>query len=44
MPQHLENWPSEDRRSHVVFIVDGLDPELVKRSLHAFAVETGASS
>jgi G3E family GTPase len=37
-PVHLEAWASEDRRSHIVFIVDGLDPSLLKRSFEAFAV------
>ncbi|MFN4009004.1 MAG: CobW family GTP-binding protein [Pannonibacter sp.] len=27
MPKALEGWPSEDRRSRIVFIVDGLDPK-----------------
>jgi G3E family GTPase len=35
-PQHLERWPSEDRRSHIVFIVLGLDPDIIVRSLKAF--------
>ncbi|SOC45203.1 G3E family GTPase [Rhizobium subbaraonis] len=37
-PVHMEAWPSEDRRSHVVFIVDGLDPGLIKRSFEAFTL------
>jgi G3E family GTPase len=37
-PVHMEAWPSDDRRSHVVFIVDGLDAALLKRSFEAFAV------
>ncbi len=35
-PIHLAAWPDEDRRSHVVFIVDGLAREAVERSLAAF--------
>lgn len=35
-PVHMSAWPSEDRRSRIVFIVDGLDPETIKRSLQAF--------
>lgn len=35
-PAHLESWPSEDRRSRIVFIVRGLDPAAIKRSLAAF--------
>lgn len=37
-PVHMDAWPSDDRRSHVVFIVDGLDAALLKRSFEAFAV------
>jgi G3E family GTPase len=35
-PVHLAAWPDTDRRSRVVFIVDGLDPNLIRRSLSAF--------
>ncbi len=35
-PVHMTAWPDEDRRSHIVFIVDGIDPDLVRRSLTAF--------
>lgn len=35
-PVHMAAWPDEDRRSRIVFIVDGLDPDLVRRSLTAF--------
>lgn len=37
-PVHMGGWPSGDRRSHIVFIVDGLDATLLKRSFEAFAV------
>jgi len=37
-PVHMEAWASEDRRSHIVFIVDGLDAALLKRSFEAFAI------
>lgn len=37
-PVHMEAWPSGDRRSHIVFIVDGLDAALLRRSFEAFAV------
>lgn len=37
-PTHMEAWPSEDRRSHIVFIVDGLDASLLKRSFEAFTI------
>ncbi|EKF57900.1 cobalamin synthesis protein [Agrobacterium albertimagni AOL15] len=37
-PVHLEAWPSSDRSSRLVFIVDGLDTNLLKRSFSAFAL------
>lgn len=39
-PVHMSGWPSDDRRSHIVFIVDGLDATLLKRSFEAFAIAT----
>ncbi len=35
-PMHLAAWPGDDRRSHIVFIVDGLARDAVERSLAAF--------
>jgi G3E family GTPase len=35
-PVHMAAWPDADRRSRLVFIVDDLDPALIKRSLAAF--------
>ena len=35
-PVHMSAWPDADRRSRIVFIVDGLDPDLIRRSLAAF--------
>ena len=35
-PVHMSAWPSEDRRSRIVFIVDRLDPAAIERSLQAF--------
>jgi G3E family GTPase len=35
-PVHMSDWPSGDRRSRIVFIVDGLDPDLIRRSLDAY--------
>jgi G3E family GTPase len=35
-PTHLGQWPSEDRRSRIVFIVEGIEPELIRRSFLAF--------
>jgi G3E family GTPase len=35
-PVHLPAWPGDDRRSHVVFIVDGVSPAELRASLDAF--------
>jgi G3E family GTPase len=35
-PVHMARWPSDDRRSRLVFIVDGLDTGLIRRSFEAF--------
>jgi G3E family GTPase len=35
-PIHMAAWPDDDRRSRLVFIVDGLDRVLIERSLGAF--------
>jgi len=35
-PVHMAAWPDGDRRSRLVFIVDGLDRGLIERSLGAF--------
>ena len=35
-PIHMSAWPDDDRRSRLVFIVDGLDRGLIERSLGAF--------
>lgn len=35
-PAHLEAWPDDDRRSRIVFIMRGIDPALIERSLAAF--------
>ena len=32
-PFHLDAWPDEDRTSRLVFIVQGVDPDMLKRSL-----------
>lgn len=37
-PVHLAAWPSAERASRIVFIVDGLDVKLLKRSFNAFAL------
>ena len=35
-PIHMAGWPNEGRHSQLVFIVNGLDAQMVKRSLQAF--------
>lgn len=35
-PQHLDAWPDEDRRSRMVFVARGVEPEGLRRSLLAF--------
>lgn len=35
-PIYMAAWPDDDRRSHLVFIVDGLERAVVERSLEAF--------
>jgi G3E family GTPase len=43
-PRHMPEWPDKDRRSRLVFIVDGLDWAAIERSLSAFLrplVESG---
>ena len=41
-PIHMRAWPDAERRSRLVFIVDGLEPALIRRSLTLFA-RTGQS-
>jgi G3E family GTPase len=35
-PKHLDAWPDADRRSRLVFIVKGLEPAAIERSLRRF--------
>lgn len=35
-PVHLEHWPEGPRNSRMVFILEGLDPERIRRSFSAF--------
>ncbi len=35
-PEHLPAWPDADRRSRLVFIVDGVEDWQVERSFHSF--------
>ena len=35
-PEHLPAWPAGERQSRIVFIVEGLDPEAIRRSFRSF--------
>ena len=35
-PEHLEVWPSEDKRSRLVFVTRNIDPKMLRRSLEVF--------
>ncbi len=35
-PQHLEEWPLDEKNSHLVFILRSIDPQSIERSLKAF--------
>jgi G3E family GTPase len=41
-PNHLEEWPDEDHRSRVVFIMRGIRSEELLASLEAFRSIIGA--
>ena len=41
-PEHLPAWPDADHRSHLVFILHGLEPPVIERSLLAFQHLLGA--
>jgi hypothetical protein len=32
----MAGWPGPDRRSRIVFIVDDMDPDAIRRSMAAF--------
>jgi hypothetical protein len=35
-PVHLEEWPDDDHASRLVFVVQGIDPAFLDRSLRTF--------
>ena len=35
-PVHLDEWPDDDRASRIVFVVQGIEPSRVERSLRRF--------
>lgn len=38
-PTHLAGWPSDDRRTRIVFICKDIDEELIRRSFSAFVLK-----
>src|SRR5574337_62872 len=42
-PTHLARWPTEDRRTRIVFICKGLDEESIRRSFSAFVLKRRAA-
>jgi G3E family GTPase len=43
-PRHMPAWPDGERRSRLVFIVEGLERSAIERSLAAFAGRPTARS
>ncbi|MEB3101778.1 CobW family GTP-binding protein [Ferviditalea candida] len=43
-PDHLEQWPGEDRRSHIIFIMKSLEPLDILSSLKGFQHLVGAKA
>jgi G3E family GTPase len=43
-PVHMAAWPDSDRRSRLVFIVDGLDRAIIERSLATFQTSALAAA
>lgn len=41
-PEHLPQWPSADRRSHLILILQGIEPQQIITSLQAFQHLLGA--
>lgn len=41
-PDHLESWPSDDRRSKIIFIIRNIEQQDILRSLEAFQHVLGA--
>jgi G3E family GTPase len=42
-PVHMRAWPDTERRSRIVFIVKGLDPAAIERSLSGFMALAGGA-
>jgi G3E family GTPase len=42
-PDHLEEWPDEDHRSRIVFIMRNINPQEILKSLKAFQSVLGAT-
>ncbi len=41
-PEHLPQWPDTDRRSHLILILQGIEPRQIVQSLQAFQHLLGA--
>ncbi len=41
-PEHLPQWPEADQRSHLIFILQEIDPQQIVQSLNAFQHLLGA--
>lgn len=41
-PEHLPQWPNADRRSHLILILQGIEPQQIVTSLQAFQHLLGA--
>lgn len=41
-PEHLPQWPDADQRSHIIFILQAIDPQQIVQSLNAFQHFLGA--
>jgi G3E family GTPase len=35
-PVHLDTWPDEDTASRLVFVVQDIDPQVIRQSLFTF--------
>lgn len=42
-PRHMKHWPDGPRESRLVFIVEGIAPDLIRRSFAAFLSRGGAT-
>jgi hypothetical protein len=43
-PEHMAEWPDENRRSELVFIVQSIEPDEIRASLARFLTFVNAST